>query len=71
MILPSTDFVMNLRWVQNGKIRYHNRTYSAKELVNWNGDLVLVVTVPGATDRIRIIQHSGPEICTAYEEVSE
>jgi hypothetical protein len=65
------DFAMSLRSVQNGKIRYHNRIYSAKELANWNGDLVLVSTVPGTTDRVRVTQNGGPEICTAYEEVSE
>jgi hypothetical protein len=64
------DFAMSLRSVQNGKVRYHNRIYSAKELVNWNGDLVLVSTVPGATDRVRVKQDGGPEICIAYEEPS-
>ena len=65
-----TDFAMNLLTVQNGTVRYHGRIYSAKELVNWNGDLVLISTVPGATDRIRVKQDGGPEICTAYEEPS-
>ena len=71
MVQTLTDFVMNLRTVQNGKVRYHKQIYSAKELTNWNGDLVLISTIPGATDRIRITQNGGPEICTAYEEVSE
>ena len=65
-----TDFAMSLRIVQNGNVCYHKRIYSAKELVNWNGDLVLVSTVPGATDRVRVTQAGGPEICTAYEEPS-
>jgi hypothetical protein len=65
-----TDFAMSLRILQNGKVRYHKRIYSAKELANWNGDLVLVSTVPGATDRVRVKQDGGPEICTAYEEPS-
>jgi hypothetical protein len=62
----STEARYHLRTVMNGAIRLNGDTYAAASLDDWHRAQVIVVTVPNASDRVRVYQNGGPEICTAH-----